>query len=525
MIWLYPTYLPFALSAMREIPRTDLNHAASESSVTIDFRARTVRRSQLPFFSVGSDRAKIFLRREHQRDLMDLQSQVGFHYLRCHGIFNEEMKTVSRSPSGSLVFDWTNVDRYLDQLKEARLRPFVELGFMPEPIASGRQTIFWWNGNVTPPRSQTEWAELVTTFLRHEVRRYGLREIRKWYFEVWNEPNLTGFWTGGQSGYFDLYESTARAAKAVDSKLRVGGPSTAGMAWIPEFLSFCHRRELPVDFVSSHSYGSTEGFLDEHGHGHTMLDPNPDSLSAEFRRARKDIESSAFPKLPLFISEWGPSYSPRDDVHDSYFCAPFILEKLRNNEGIVDGMSYWAFSDQFEEPGPPNTPFHGGFGLMNVNGLHKPGLLAYHLLSLLKGEEIPTQDRRVIVTRHGDDLNILHWDYTPFKQDAPDTPFYHRDLKPSPLQAFVLNLKGLAPGAYEVSQVGIGYGRNDLYGAYRQLGSPGDISANVLEQLRAATAGRPEPLPDLSVGNDGRAHLQLPMRTNDVWFLSIHHKS
>lgn len=499
-----------------------------QSDVTVDLQARRVRRSQLWSLSVGSDRAKIFLRPDHQRDLLDLQSQIGFRYLRCHGIFNEEMKIVSRQEDGSLRFDWTNVDSYLDQLKAAHIRPFVELGFMPEPIASGSRTIFYWRGNVTPPKVQHEWAELVTSFLRHEITRYGSGEVRKWYFEVWNEPNLDGFWTGGKAGYFQLYATSAEAIKSVDPKLRVGGPSTAGMGWIPEFLAYCHDHSVPVDFVSSHSYGSTEGFLDERGHGRTMLDPNPGSLGGEFRQARKDIASSAFPKLPLFISEWGPSYSPRDDVHDSYICAPFILEKLRTNEGVVDGMSYWAFSDQFEEPGPPNTPFHGGFGLMNVDGLHKPAFLAYRFLSQLKGKEIPTDNKHVIVTSQGKDMTALIWDYTPLKQDAPDTPFFHNDLAPSPLADFVLRLKGLKPGSYRVTRVGIGYRRNDAYDAYVQMGSPrgegSHLPANVLQELRGATAARPEVLPDLAVAEDGNAEIRLPMRTNDVWFLDIHHR-
>jgi len=499
--------------------------AHSADSVTIDCQAKTVPRSRLSTFCVGSDRAKIFLRPEHQRDLLDLQSKVGFRYLRCHGIFNEEMKIVSRKTDGSLTFDWTSVDRYLDLLKEAKLRPFLELGFMPEPLASGPQTIFYWRGNVTPPKEPNEWAQLLTAFLKHEIDRLGRSEIRRWYFEVWNEPNLDGFWTGGKEGYFHLYETSARAIKAVDTKFRVGGPSSAGMSWIPELLSYCQAHSVPIDFISSHSYGSTEGFLDERGHSRTMLDTNPQSLFGEFRSSREAILKSAFPKLPLFISEWGPSYSPRDDMHDSYVCAPFVLDKVRNNEGVVDGMSYWAFSDQFEEPGPPNSPFHGGFGLMNVDGLHKPAFMAYQLLSKLGPNEIPTDDRRLIATRDRDAVNVLLWDYSPPKQDAPDTPFFHRDLKPTPLADFDLKLKGLRPGRYSVSRIGIGYERNDLFGAYVGLGSPHDHGAHLsdeeLAKLREATAAKEEPLAPISVGADGRAEIHLPMRTNDVWFVAI----
>ena len=305
---------------------------AQAQTITIDLHRTPVKRSQMWRFSVGSDRAMIFLRDEHQRDLKTLQSDVGFHYVRCHGIFNEEMHIVTRNADGSLQYDWTNADRFIDQLKAAKLRPFVECGFMPEALASGRQTIFWWKGNVTPPQSQDEWARFIQAFARHEIAKRGSDEVRRWYFEVWNEPNLSGFWTGGKDGYFQLYATTATALKDVDADLRVGGPATAGMAWIPEFLAYCKDNHVPVDFVSSHSYAATEGFLDENGHGGTTLVTTPETLVGEFTTARHDIQHSAFPNLPLFITEWGPSYSPRDPIHDSYVCAPFILEKLSQCE-------------------------------------------------------------------------------------------------------------------------------------------------------------------------------------------------
>lgn len=494
--------------------------------VRIDLHQKTVKRSNMWSFSVGSDRAKIFLRDEHRRDLRVLQDAVGFRYVRCHGIFNEEMKIVTRAADGSVHYDWANVDRFIDQLRAAKLRPFVECGFMPEALASGRQTIFWWRGNVTPPKSQEEWSAFIAEFARHEIGLRGRSEVRNWFFEVWNEPNLSGFWTGGQKGYFQIYATTSRALKSVDSKLRVGGPATAGMGWIPELLAFCNSQRVPIDFIASHSYAATQGFLDEHGRGGgTVLVTSPETLIAEFTRARNDIKKSAFPNLPLFITEWGPSYSPRDPIHDSYVCSPFILEKLRQCEGVVDGMSYWAFSDQFEEPGPPNQPFHGGFGLLNVDGLRKPAFFAYHFLSQLFPDEIPVDSPRAIVTKRGRNLRVLLWNYSPPRADAPNMPFYTRDLHPAPLPDATLSISGLAPGHYHVSRVGTGWNRNDVYGAYLALGKPtgngAHLPPDVLDKLRAASAGTPEPMPDLHVDASGSAVISLPMRTNDVWLVDV----
>ncbi len=503
-----------------------LSGTAEAQSMNIDLNQKVVKRSQMPNFSVGSDRAMIFLRDEHQRDLKALQAAAKFRYLRCHGIFNEEMKIVTRNADGTLTYDWTNVDRFIDQLKEANLRPFVECGFIPEALASGKRTIFWWKGNVTPPKSQAEWAGFIEAFARHEIAHRGLAEVRKWYFEVWNEPNLDGFWTGGKEGYLQLYATTARAFKAVDSKLRVGGPATAGMGWIPELLTYCKENKVPIDFIASHSYAATQGFLDEHGKGGgTMLVTTPETLVAEFSQARKDIQNSAFPKIPLFITEWGPSYSPRDPIHDSYVCSPFILEKLRQCEKIVDGMSYWAFTDQFEEPGPPHEPFHGGFGVLNYDGLRKPAFFAYKFLAELYNNEIQVDTPRVIATKKGSSVRVLLWDYSPPKADAPNYPFYTRDLPAAALPEAVLSFTGLKPGQYKATRVGTGWNRNDVYGAYLALGKPVGPNAHLptgtLEKLNSASSGEPEVLPTVTVGSDGKAEIRLPMRTNDVWLLSL----
>lgn len=498
--------------------------ALTGETVRIDFRGTIHPRSSMGTFSVGSDRAKIFLRDEHQRDLLALQKDVGFRYLRCHGLFNEEMKVVSRAPDGSLRFDWTNVDAFINQLRKAKLKPFFELGFMPEPIASGKQTIFYWRGNVTPPAKMEEWSTLVSEFARHLIARYGRKEAQSFYYEVWNEPNLDGFWTGGKQGYLDLYAASARALKKVDPKLRVGGPATAGMGWIPELLEYCRANGVPIDFIASHSYAATQGFLDEKGQGGgTILVTTPGTLVDEFTRARRDIQQSAFPKIPLFITEWGPSYSPRDPIHDSYVCAPFVLEKIRQCEGVVDGMSYWAFTDQFEEPGPPNTPFHGGFGLMNVDGLKKPAYFAYSMLAKLYPAEIPIGQPRVIATKKGNALRVLLWDYSPPKADAPNDPFYKRDLKPTDLGTTTVEFRNLPNGAYRVSRLGVGYLRNDVYGAYTAMKDVKPKGAHLPEDaLRTLNASYspPERLPDVVV-RDGTARIELPMRTNDVWLLDI----
>ena len=307
--------------------------------------------------------------------------------------------------------------------------------------------------------------------------------------------------------------------------MKVGGPSTAGLGWIKEFLAYCSKNHVPVDFVSSHHYGATEGFVDPKGRGHTTLDTRPEALYADILRARQDIKNGPFPKLPFYITEWGPSYSQVDPIHESYICAAWILDKLAKSAPAVDGMSYWAFSDQFEEGGPINEPFPGGFGLLNFDGLRKPGFFAYDFMAHLRKWTYPSDDPKLIATKDGTQITLVTWDYTEPKITEPNNPFFHGDVLPSNLPSKIIRLTGMKPGRYRLKRTCMGYMKNDVYGEYRKLGQPkgkgAHLPEDVLTLLRAATSGEAEELPNLIVQSDRTGTLTVPMRTNDCWLIEL----
>ena len=202
----------------------------------------------------------------------------------------------------------------------------------------------------------------------------------------------TGFFAGTQQQYFDLYAATARAIKSVSPDYRVGGPATAGCGWVPEFIHFCDTNHAPVDFVSTHTYGVESGFLDEHGDAGTVLSQNPNSIFGDVKRVRQQIADSAMPRLELHFTEWSASYTPADPVHDSYHSAAYILDKLKKCGDAPQSMSYWTFTDIFEEPGPRWEAFHGGFGLINYQDINKPAFYAYQFLNRLGATELKSSD-------------------------------------------------------------------------------------------------------------------------------------
>ncbi len=470
--------------------------------------------------SVGSDYPGTLIRDANQAQLKTAVDELGFRYIRFHGIFHDVLNTVKRV-DGKIVYDWTKIDYLYDHLLERHIKPFVELGFSPDALKTSDASIFYWKGNTSHPRMD-EWAGLIDAFARHLIQRYGAAEVHTWFFEVWNEPNLAGFWEyGDQQAYFALYNLTARTLKAVDPALRVGGPSTAGAAWVPEFLAFTKANNAPVDFVTTHTYGVQGGFLDENGKSDTKLDPSPTAITGDVLRVRREIEASAYPGLPLYFTEWSTSYTPRDLVHDSYISAPYILSKLKAVKGQLQGMSYWVYSDLFEEPGPQGKPFEGGFGLMNPQGVRKPAWFAYKYLHALQGKDVPSADAQTWAAYDGKTLSAVVWDFQQPKQAVSNHPFYSHLVPNAPSAPVVVKAAGLVPGEYRLSIHRTGYRHNDAFSAWIDMGSPASLTEAQLAQLQALTTDKPEIERTVHVAKDGTALIRLAMASNDIVLVTL----
>jgi len=495
--------------------------AASARTVDVDIAKASAPLDRFFDLSVGSDYSGTLGRHDAQAQLRIAVDELGFRYIRFHAIFHDALGTVRQGPDGKISYDWTGIDKLYDNLLAKRIKPFVELGFTPQALKTSENKIFWWNGNTSHPKPAA-WHELIAAFVGHLEQRYGKEQVRSWYFEVWNEPNLDGFWEkADQQAYLDLYENTARTIKAIDPQLRVGGPSTAGAAWVPEFLSFTAARNVPIDFVTTHTYGVDGGFLDEEGKEDTKLSQSPDSIVGDVRKVRAQIQASRYPSLPLYFTEWSTSYTPRDPVHDSYVSASYILDKLKGSHGLLQGMSYWTYSDIFYESGPPPSSFHGGFGLMNIDGVRKPAWFAYKYLRALGGNEVPTADPQSWAASDGKRAEAIVWDWRIPDQKTSNRPYYTK-LHPSDSAApVIVRFAHLQPGSYRLEVRRTGFRHNDPQSAWIEMGKPTQLSAAQLAQLQSLTRDLPEATRSIRVGSDGRFSTSVPMRTHDVVLLQI----
>ena len=326
----------------------------------------------LPHFwehTIGSDHARTALRSDWQQQLKRAHDELGFQHVRFHGILSDDMWTLSRDN----VYSFFNCDQIFDFLLEIGMRPFVELSFMPSALASGKRTVFSYEANVTPPKDYKQWSIFIERLVSHLVERYGEREVSQWFFEVWNEPNLKKFWSGSQREYFKLYRHTLEAIKSVSPSLKVGGPATAKSEWIEEFVDFCERNDVACDFVSTHHYPN-DGFERDGDIDQQLFKAQRGIMREVAQNTRSHARNR-----PVYYTEWNSSSVQPDPLHDESYGAAFVASTILEAARLVDGYSFWTFSDIFEEKHFPSKPFHGGLGLLTLHGIPKPSYRAFDL--------------------------------------------------------------------------------------------------------------------------------------------------
>jgi xylan 1,4-beta-xylosidase len=419
----------------------------------------------------GSGHAVLALREQWLSDLDFVKKTTGIKSVRFHGIFDDEMGVW---PSEFNQPNFLYVDMAYDAMMERGIKPLVELSFMPKALASNKWTIFWYRGNVTPPNDPSKWGELVGLFAKHLVDRYGVQEVSAWNFEVWNEPNIA-FWTGTKADYFELYRQSALAIKKVDERLRVGGPATAMAAWVDDLLEFCASKQVPIDFASTHAYPDDP---QAKMFGEGVHYPQEEVLPRALAKVRNQIKNSKFPNIPLYLTEWC-SQNPA-----------FIAHTIKSTIGLADMMSYWTFSNVFEEQGVPKGFLNNGFGLLGARGVPRPSYYAFTLLHKLGDVQLDCDEGPVLATKRKDGSTaILVWNLIPQppgQHSAMGDPMVQSSMS-FETKGEILNLTLALDGVHPHAQVRITRVDNtsgDFHHAYEAMGSPAYPTTEQIAELK-----------------------------------------
>jgi len=434
---------------------------------------------------VGSCHAYLTLREDWRQHLRVVQDAIGFKQVRFHGLFHDLVGVYQEDRNGNPIFNFQNVDKIFDGLLSNNVRPFVELGFMPSQLASGPHTVFQYAGNITPPKDYNKWNALVQALAIHCIERYGLDEILGWRWEVWNEPNLDCFWSGGQAEYFTLYAETACTIKGIDSRLMVGGPATSLNMWVQEMIDYCAVNNVPLDFISTHHYCCDASF--EMGVPTGPLQYRGQKVMAqEVRQTVRKIRASEFPNAEVHYTEWNVSPCHEDRFgKDSEFTAVFLLQTLRDMDDLAHSYSFWTLTDIFEESGPGLTPFSGKYGLLNLHGIQKPAFHAYRFLSSLYDTVIPHSEESLWVSRSEDGhLRLLTWNFT----DALEGRFDGKDyVMPQDCERNEILVLEVPAGKYSIQSERMDRKNGNAYRAWQSMGEPQYPTADQMEALKESS--------------------------------------
>ena len=455
---------------------------------------------------VGAGRANEGLRAGWLEQLSLVQKNCGFEYVRFHGLFHDDMCIYFPKKDGTVVYNWQYVDELFDRMLDLNVKPFVELAFFPKEMAgTNGKTQFWWKANISVDRNNFgKWHDLVKAFTQHVVERYGINEVLSWYFEVWNEPNLNpGFLDGTKSDYFRLYKEAALAVKSVDERLKVGGPSTSNYIadkryegeiydknksvfysddqinkqewkspWMEEFLVFCAKENLPLDFVTTHPYPTDYALDPETGRGRDAS-RYVYSTYDDINWLRSVLAKSKYPKAEIHLTEWSTSPNSRDAMHDHLPAAAYIMKVNLDCIGLANSLSYWTFTDIFEEKGGGETIFHGGFGMINFQGIVKPSFHAYRMLNQLGDKKLYYTDP-LFVSRSSKTGKVIAVAFNypkEFEQRVPggrDCSTFMENVSSKMVDLRLINLK---PGTvFEIETLDKDHG--NVIDKYRLMGSP-----------------------------------------------------
>ena len=455
---------------------------------------------------IGTGRLGLALTAEYLEQLKFVQQEIGFSNIRGHGLFSDDVAIYHEYEEDGVTkveYNYTYIDRIFDSYLELGIRPYLELGFMPEKLASGTQTIFYWKGNTTPPKDYKMWTDMVVALLRHLRSRYG-EEVLDWNIEVWNEPNLPGFWyKADMQEYFRLFKETFLAIKAYDERFKVGGPAICGVRdaeWIQSFLEFCRDNDIKPDALTRHHY--TVEFPERIGHYDYSKLENSDERLANLQSTRDIADSfEEFKDIPIHITEFSTSYTPRGVIHDTNLNAAYLAGQLAHLGDMNTSYSYWTFGDVFEEQGVQFTPFHGGFGLVADGCIPKPTFYTFSFFKQLKnfGTDCVLRDDTAVIVKSDKGFAGILWNV--------DSDRFERTFELPSDHECTLITKTVDEECCDPLKV------------WHDLGEPANLTKAQKELLRASA----KPLIGSAVikAENGSAEITIPVNRNGIVYFEL----
>ncbi len=440
-------------------------------------------------------RASHVLDAEIQKMLIDTQKEINFKYIRFHGIFDDDMLIYNKINNDEVDFNFNQVEKLVDFLLSIGLKPFFELSFMPSELSSYKKTIFHCKSSTSLPSNIEHWNKLVRSFLEFLILKYGKEEVESWYFEFWNEPDMINvFGFPNKDDYFWFYTETYKTIKAVNEKLKIGGPAILSLSIkikaMEDYIEFCRKNACLPDFFSYHVYPlqkdykmwkvpaiDSSVFFSESTSININISSDVKYLDGEISEVNEFLKKHDLEDLPVFISEWNSTTWHRDLCSDTTYKSAYLVRNICNNLDKVDGLGLWMLSDYSHELFPSKNLFHGGLGLFTQNGLKKASYYAYNLLNKL-GDELIESGKMHCVTKKGESYQILIFNYCQY--DALyreyDLSMISQTERKNVFEGDKINIAlivdNIDSGMYRIKTTRISTNSGSVYDEWLKIGTP-----------------------------------------------------
>lgn len=396
----------------------------SQEKISLNTQGTALKHTFRKFTSVA--RAKELLLADVQKMLTELQSEVGFEYIKFHGLLSDDMLVYSEDELGNPKYSFVYIDKAFDFLLSIGLKPLVQFSFMPKALAlNPERTVYYSPYVLSMPKSMQKWKDLIAALTNHLIERYGFNKVKEWLFCCWNEPdtsvNLFGFQNDEE--YYELYKATYETVKSIDKRLVFGSPSllisyNINQQWCKRYIEWCQENDCVPDFMNIHYYDND--FTDDSFEGHrpahplhSRLNRDENSFSKCIVKTKNLFENWGIGNLPVFLTEWNLTVSHRNLLNDTCFKSCYLTKNLLENYDELDSFGYWVLTDMIEETLPSREQFHGGLGLYTYSGIKKPHYYTFRFLNKL-GNNLIAKGNGYFITKSHRKIQIIAYNYEHF---------------------------------------------------------------------------------------------------------------
>jgi xylan 1,4-beta-xylosidase len=452
--------------------------------------------------SIG--KAKHILFSGNQEMLRVLQKEIGFNYIKFHGLLDDDMMVYSEALDGTIELSFTYIDMVFDFLLSINLKPLMQLSFMPKALAqNSHRTMFYRESIISLPKNMNKWNYLIEKLVLHLQTRYGTKEVESWPFCLWNEPDspTTMFGFENKEEFFKFYKETYFTVKKCNPNIIFGSPSFMYSSlevgeWVKDFMDFCTENGCVPKFFNFHFYPIT---LEENPSpsleksSQLVLDKSENALKEHLMKILKNIKVNNWNVNHLYMTEWNSSISHRELLNDTAFSSAYITKNILENYDDIDSFGYWVLSDFIEEVKMVGELFHGGLGLFTYNGLKKSQFYAFTLLSKL-GSHLIARGDSYFITKEKDSFKVMLYNYQHYSDlyasgELFDMTFTNRYTPfPNPkIKKILLPFAELENGEYIIIETIINKDHGSAFDKWVELGAMPIETAEELEYLKAVS--------------------------------------